>query len=253
MEEKSLLDKVLDMSKDELFPKHEIVLPSRGLYYDDMIPNGTVNIRPMNIFTEKMLANSSVVKGDNGIGGIIKNCVEFPSEFDIRNLLIGDVNYILYVLRAISYGNIYEFTVMCDNCNSPIQMQYDFNNMNGSVKWANENIIEPFEITLPDISKKLREKCTVKMRFARRYDSENGNQGISNLIIEALGSKEKVKINKFYGERLSIKDKSIITDKIKEVTPGINTTVEVKCSKCGNNMEKVGLPITEEFFRYQGD
>lgn len=51
----SLLDDYLSQGEDEIRPWEQVMLPSKGVYYQGKIPGGHVEVRPWGLQAEKKL------------------------------------------------------------------------------------------------------------------------------------------------------------------------------------------------------
>ena len=83
----SMLDAILAKSKDEFIPWEDCQLPSRGLYYDDLVPEGKIQVKAMNMFVEKAIATPRIAQSGQSFDYIYKHCVKFPNEFDSKETL----------------------------------------------------------------------------------------------------------------------------------------------------------------------
>lgn len=269
----SALDKVLSIPEDELLPWEEVTLPSEGLYYDGAVPNGRVQVRPMGLFADKILATSRLAQSGKSLDWLFKKCVKFSNEkFDPLNLLAGDRIFLLYYLRGITHGNNYEFIVRCTNedCGIKNTQEYDLNNLITTMKRPNKTLgSEPFKIVLPYLSKVTKSEFWVKMRLLRGYDmqsmltqrtnmkrlghkqseaiDETLEDNLNMLMIDVMGDTDRSKIKEFVN-RMHASDTATIREFLNENSPGIDTTIFVNCTGCGQEM-RMELPITESFFR----
>lgn len=284
--DEEVLDFILDKDDNELVPWETVQLPSKGLFYDGMIPDGIVKVRPMSIYTEKILSTLRLSKTGQALDMIFQYCTKFPNEgFDPTNLLVGDSTFLLFYLRGITFGNLYNFTIKCtdDECGKTQQHTFDLNQLASTIK-SPITEEEPFEIRLPYLSESTGRDFTVKVRLLRRYDlttmtaekkhrklvgpsnaAENKltkrfkqiqsieslndvvEKNLSLVIVEAMGIKDRFKIDKLV-ERMHSSDTATIRQFLDENSPGVDTTISVSCDHCDNDM-KVSLPITESFFR----
>jgi len=76
---------------------------------------------------------------------------------------------------------------------------------------------------------------------------ETLEKNINRVIVEAMGSRDRIKIKNLV-DRMHSTDIGAIMDFLKENTPGIDTGIESDCPHCRATMN-VSLPITETFFR----
>lgn len=169
------LDKLLHTSHDQLIPWEDCYLPSKGLYYDDW-PDGIVKVRAMGQTAEKILTTQRLAKSGQSIDYLFRECCSFPGDFDPVNLLLGDRVFLLYFLRGITHGNVYEFAFTCPNpeCEAVSTHTYDLNELAGTIIWADEALgPEPFKIVLPYLSQATNRDVWVSVRFLRAYDASD--------------------------------------------------------------------------------
>lgn len=269
-----LLDRAISADESELNPWIQVELPSRGLYYDD-VPDGIVHVKAMNFFTDKILATSHIAHSGESIDRIFKHCVKFPSDdFDSNNLLLGDRAYLLYVIRGITHGPIYEFMATCSNpdCQATFSQEYNLNDLvvEDNITYGSIAKREPVKVVLPHFSKLYDTEFYVKVRFMRGYDLKNlmkkmkmkkrtrgkvshkemlddtMEQNMSRLVVEAMGSDDKLKIKKLLN-KMHARDSAEIREAIRQA-PGIDAEILVICPECDHEM-RMELPITESFFR----
>jgi len=296
--ESEILSRVLSKTGEDLIPWEKTKLPSMGIYYDGAIPNGEVEVRAWGIQTDKILATQRLAQTGQALDYVIKNCVRLPNEFDHMNLLIGDRVFLLYYLRGITYGNMYEFLVECsdENCPNVWTETYDLNLLSSTIMNPNPAIgDEPFQVTLPYMSKlaskEMDEKIDfwVGVRLLRGYDlaaimqqrrigrkirptarararnraksikssapskqelDESVSENLRMVITEVLNDRNSSTIENLVS-KMHAADTATVREFLRDNSPGIETSIEVECSECGNNMV-MDLPITESFFRPTG-
>ena len=171
-----VLDAVLGASQDELMPWEPATLPSMGLYYDGRIPDGKVEVKPMGLYADKILATQRLSQSGFSVGYLFKHCVRFPANCDPLDLTIGDRTFLLFYLRGITHGNEYEFTVTCTNeeCKRMSTHMYDLNRLWNTVRWPNaDNQKEPFKVTLPYLSEQTGRDFYVFVRLMRGRDAQH--------------------------------------------------------------------------------
>lgn len=275
--DEEVLDFILNSEDDEFLPWEPVTLPSRGAYYGSRVPDGVVQVRPMNIYVERILSTSRFARTGRSMEMMMKHCVRFPDQsFDPTELLVGDSSFLIYYLRGITYGNEYEFMATCDNddCGAKMMKTFDLNDLARSIKYASPSDREPLEIKLPHMSKTLGRDIKIKVRFMRRYDlttmmeeeqierrvrpagetkqlsmdpDDMIERNLSLITQEVMGDSDRSKIDAFVS-KLHSKDSSYIRESIEKKSPGMDTSIKIKCDTCGNSME-VSLPLTESFFR----
>lgn len=169
-----LLARILQMSDDKLIPWEECHLPSRGIYYG--WPDGIIKVKAMGQTAEKVLATQRLAQSGQSIDYLFKECCQFPEGFDAADLLLGDRVFLLYYIRGITHGNMYEFAITCpnQNCEAVSTHTYDLNDLARTVVWANpSNGQEPFTVKLPYMTKAVGRDFYVGVRFLRGVDAND--------------------------------------------------------------------------------
>ena len=278
-----LLNEIITMKEDEFIPWEEVTLPSRGLYYGGRLPGGVCRVRAMGIHAEKILATQRLAQTGQSIDHLFKHCIQLTDEMDPLDLLSGDRVFLLYVLRGLTHGNNYEFSIKCPHCEFTSIQTYDLNELAGTQTFGDESLgEEPFKVSLPYMSEVLDREVWVKIRFMRGKDvstltnkqkfkkrishSSQGRRPSHNVVIdETITENLSLIIGGFGGEgvdgevnnkakitalvdRMHARDTSEIREFLRKNSPGIDTTIRVECPECGADYQ-TDLPITESFFR----
>lgn len=268
-----LVDLIISKSTDELLPYEPCFLPSKGLYYEGKIPEGRIEVRPMSLVTEKILATARLAQSGESINQLYKKCVKFPdSSFDSQQLLVGDRTFLLFYLRGITHGNLYEFAVTCtnDSCKRISTHAYDLNDI--TIKHPDHQT-EPVKVKLPYFSQLTSREIYVDVRFMRGADLQamlkrrrnieraiNTIRNDQNSMIDSLiedninmvvmsvnGVVDRHKIEQFVA-KLHATDTAAIRNFIDNESPGPQTNIQIRCPHCDEEM-KIDLPITDTFFR----
>lgn len=166
------LDVLANVPQEQLIPWEETSLPSRGIYYG--WPDGTCHVRAMGQTAEKILATQRLASSGQSIDYLFRECCKFPAGFDAADLLLGDRVFLLYYLRGITHGNMYEFAVTCNNpeCGAVSTHAYDLNDLVTTMRVADQSLGgEPFKITLPYLTEATGREVWVGVRFLRAYDA----------------------------------------------------------------------------------
>lgn len=282
-----VLDAILQASPDDIIPWEKVALPSEGIYYDGAIPNGEVEVKGWGLASDKILATSRLAQSGQSLNYIYKKYVRLPKNFDHMSLLAGDRIFLLYYMRGVTYGNEYEFLIECndEDCEHVWSETYDMNQLVTTRTGPNMKLgKEPFKVVLPYFSEYAGTEVWVMVRLLRGYDidimtsqkkaarklrptarararaktkkgkkisEENLDKTIeANLrmvIVEAMGDADRGKIDKLVA-RMHARDTATIREFLRDNSPGIDTSIEVKCPEC-NNQITMDLPITESFFR----
>lgn len=168
------VNKLLQTPDEQLIPWEECQIPSRGMFYG--WPDGVVKVRAMGQVAEKILATQRLAQSGQSIDYLFRECCLFPDGFDPTNLLLGDRIFLLYYLRGITHGNIYEFAITCPDrdCESVSTHRYDLNELAQTIVWADPGLgQEPFKVSLPYLSEASGRDVWVAVRFLRAGDAND--------------------------------------------------------------------------------
>lgn len=232
-------------------------LPSHGVLYNGMMPEGAVEIRKLTVGEEMVIQSTT----PDIIGKLVDACVKMPDGVDASQLLIGDRLALFLALRVQTFGPKYSYSYECVHCGAKNKSSVD---LSADVKpqYGSELLTEPFVVTLPDA------ECTVSLRFLRGTDEaiiaktarattmkSNDATDPSNLLRMAL---QLVAVNgeavtqqserEEFVKYLTLPDAKVWRDAIDAVEPGIDLTVTDTCATCAGT-NKTQLPFTSEFFR----
>jgi hypothetical protein len=198
---------------------------------------------------------------------------------------MGDRSFLLYYLRGITHGNVYEFIYTCDECEKSSSQVYDLNTL--STRYAQAGDKEPFKVRLPVASEKMGVDVHAYFRLLRARDvdrlaalnrimhSVNGSEAktVSTRIPRKQGTVkiENVKIDNSITENLAslvvsvdgitdpdliskfltnchMGDSIAIRQALSDNTPGVDVLIEITCPHCDAKSIRP-LPLTETFFR----
>ena len=277
------LNELLNIPEEQLIPWEECHVPSRGLYYG--WPDGVVMVKAMGQAAEKILATQRLAQSGQSIDYLFRSCCKFPDGFDPADLLLGDRVFLLYFLRGITYGNIYEFMLTCPNpdCQASNTHQYDLNELASTIVWSDSALgREPFRVDLPYLSKATGREVWVGVRFLRAVDAndmiakrkmrkklfarpggprsrnmqsaqqtqqldETISENMEKIIVSVMGVADTFQIRNFI-TRMHSQDTTTVREWLRNHTPGIDNTINIECPDCNNDFT-TELPITESFFR----
>jgi hypothetical protein len=231
------LDKLFEHLPVEIDKK--VNLPSNGKFYK----NSTgIKIRPMNLEDEKAIA---LAKGKvtDPINIVLSRCVE---GVDIDDLLLLDKLSLIFNLRAISYGDIYKAITICSECNAENGM--DIPLMSLPVEYIPDDVLDPREITLPVLQKKVKVIFPRVIHEQYFLDKTKVFDNLWRFVTSVDGNTDKTLISKFLSDpRLPLKDIHTIINAISGASYGVQTKVKFECTECkAHNV--VDLPIGADFF-----
>jgi hypothetical protein len=252
----------------------EVKLPSRGILYDDKIPDGVVQVRKLGATEESQLLTSGS-QGLERIDAILKNCVKLPNDYKHEDLLMTDRMALMLALRTLTFGPTYTFDFKCRFCNTmqrtnpPLNILEDLDEQtpeNMQVKKLDAGIEdwmlrEPFEVELAD------EGVVVALRLLRGKDENRVVKRAHRMMMQSVDGSDPsylyrfaVQIVSIGGEEKDIGQRELFVRKLsatdlarlriatEENEPGIDLRVYPACRACGAANEMM-LPFTAEFFR----
>lgn len=235
-------------------------LPSRGILYGKDFPS-EVTIRSMTTFEEKArLGNQGFYKT---MCNMIDTVVTSPDNFDTKQMTLFDFYYLMYKMRTVSYGNIYNVSVTCPKCGKTTVCKVDLDKL--EVTELPENFVEPFTIgPLP------RSGDTLECRFLRVSDAITNDKKAQDILkkspeyvgdpnyiltrcsqIVTINGEERLPYDiETYVEDMDAMDSAYFTQAYDKIVNefGMNTDCFDVCSSCGEELE-FGLPFSAEFFR----
>lgn len=218
-----------------------------------------VEYRAMTAREEDILMSQALIKRGTVITELIKSCL-INKDIEVQSLLSGDRNALMIAIRASGYGNIYEPTYQCPNCEFKNELSIDLNEL--PIKPLTIEPVSPnqnaFGFKLP-VSKK-----TVTFKFLNGKEEEEivadmetrKKKGLlnSNLITGRLlrsivaidGNDNKGLISRFV-QYMPARDSLVLREYIDQHEPGVNMKIDFKCQNC-DHFEEMTLPMGATFF-----
>lgn len=239
-----------------------VKLPARGITNgEESNPIDSVTLRAMTTMEEKMRLSST--SGYKIIPRLIKACLVDPSNLDVENMLMPDINVLMYRLRALTYGNEYKVQVYCPNEEKYVNTVVNLNEI--PINYADETFTGVFELESLPISgdvltckmlspkdmEKIDREC---MRIRKKYPEYIGDPEMivewTYKITKINGDDKNPMEIRRYIEEMHARDLLFLEDKYNEAISGIGMDLNIidVCPDCGGELEYT-LPITTEFFR----
>ena len=189
-----IVDIITAASSEQLIPWEEAELPSKGLYYG--WGSGIIEVKAWGTKVDKILATARLVQSGQAIDKVFTECCRFPDGFDPVDLLVGDQVFLLYYLRGITHGNIYEFFTTCPDkaCQHISSHSIDLNDLVSTITWSDPALgPEPFKVVLPYFSRQMDREISVSIRFLRVSDAQVIQRQQKAREIATGGSRIRVK------------------------------------------------------------
>lgn len=241
-----------------MLTKH-ITIPSRGMYYPEGHPlhqKQTVQVKLLTAKQQDILTDQALAKSGQTIKVLIDNIIVDKS-IKQNSLLSGDRAAILVKTRQLSLGASYKFNWPCSNCKANNLDQVDLGKF--EFKGTPEKPGQPiFQQVLPTTGKLVKFKLFTRAdQQAIRKIQNNRKKAklrpamVTTRLIQSImqvdGNADVGQITKFV-EQMPARDAKYIRDKMAQMSPDLDMTVNLVCSSCESQRE-VMLPITAAFFQ----
>lgn len=233
-----------DQALEELFSNKTDVsllvtdLPSRGKFYTNF---EGVKISPLKFIDEQLILNGKDIQKD-----IVTELLEKTVEgIDISKILLMDKNYLLMKLREVSYGDDYEFGVVCKACNYETQSKIMISKQLNMLQIP-EDFEDPRTIELPKLGVKADIRLIRNREESYLLDTEVMYKNLYRFIVNLNNHTDPVFISKAI-ERMEIADVKKIFKEVTNLPYGIDPRFVFKCGKCGHK-ETLAVPIDSGFF-----
>ena len=259
MNSSSELSAILSALKEHSTHYEEVMLPSKGKFYDgtDGPTNGIINIRPMTGEEEQILATPRFVKKGTAINMIFSKCIR--ENIKTENLLSQDRTFLLIYLRGISYGTDYEIQVRCPDTERQFNTIVDLdtlmvnrcpdnfgpNNLSGVLPKSNLKFSYRFSRGKDETEIQQYRESRLK-NFGDNSTDDTIVYRTAQLInnIENITDKDELKI---LIRNLPIQDVNYLRNVVNEPPFGMQTKVGI-LSPYSNEEFEIELPLDSGFF-----
>lgn len=252
--------------------RREVVLPSKGRLYGDLLPDGRVIVTPFSTKEEKLLATSGGKSAEQLLDYFIRGCVltasgeKWPSNIPPNKMLIVDRLYLLMMIRSVSYGRLYYYEFRCEDCGKRSQGQFDI--WDRPVEAIPDDFEEPFEVDLPmsghtlglrlyrgvdevAIGKFLKQRNRQVRKAGGAGNEDDDYQYRLARHIVTIDENE-VDLNAaltLVEEELRAPDTLEMKNALDDAAFGMDISVEPDCTHCNYPNGPMEVPMTGEFFR----
>ncbi len=255
----SHLEDLISGLVDKSFVYEEVVLPSKGAFYDgqDGPKDGILHIRPMTGEEEQILATPRYVRRGLAINMIFQRCLK-ENNFSPDNFLSADRTFLLIWLRGISYTPKYEVEVKCPECGRKYNTELNLAEL--IINDCPKNFKPPLNGKMPTSGYKFNYRLsrgsdeTAIQEYRDKRLKDWGDTGVDDSLIyrtammlddiEGLTDKKELMM---LLKKLPIQDVSYLRNRTTEPPFGVNTKCNIDCPGCQANYE-VDLPLEANFF-----
>jgi hypothetical protein len=208
----------------------EVTLPSGGV----------AKIRPITFEEERDIIRANATQGVDIATVLISKCVEGIEDSEI---LLVDKLYLLFKLRELSFGAVYDFVVGCPGCKRENNISVDLNNM-PVVSLESEDGTETIELPMCKKQVKVRLASVADEKFMANTESLMDN--LWRFIIQFDEYDNEMVIQQVI-RKLPAGDVTKLVNTITCKGYGLTTDVRVICSHCGHD-SVMELPLNQNFF-----
>lgn len=236
-----------------------IPLPSRGLLYGDLLPDGQVFIRKLRVQEETAL--QSAATGNDLVNATIPTACKLPAGLNHLDLLMVDRLAILIALRVHTFSASYHYTFGCPHCGTKNKSIYDLRKL--PMNSAKDGLTEPFFADLPDAGVRvglrflrgkdeaaiMRESQRVRMQSSDAPDRSHALRlGLQLVTVGDKPAPTEPLVLADMVNNFTMLDSEAIAEATDENEPGIDLSMSSECSACGMTSAMI-LPLNLGFFR----
>jgi hypothetical protein len=207
-------------------------LDSEGTLHTEVV------VREITGFEEDMLANPKI-RPSMKINELISRCTERIGTITDRGkvagitkaLTVGDRLFLVFAVRRVTIGDVYQFEAKCPHCNTVGDQAVDLGEL--EVKKMPDPYKRIFDVTLPNsgIAARFHPMTGVEEEKLEKINRKKTDSLSLALLmrLEMLGdsppSMPKVKA-------LGMKDRIFLRDEFNKVEGGLDTEIEFTCDNC---------------------
>lgn len=236
-------------------------LPSKGRIYDKEV-NPHIELRSMTARDEMKRLSPSTTPLKT-LADIIEGCcIEKPS-IPVYDMCVGDYEYLLHRLRAVTYGEQYSLVCQCSECHEIVEAEADLSAL--EVREFDEDLYNNFKvftlttsdtiIELKNQTPRLLEEIEARTKDMRRkfknatIDFDTYCKLICSIATVNGARKNQLEMESFINS-LSARDMQKILNNIDLLGRqiGLNNLLYITCPKCGAEI-KTFFRYGSEFFR----
>lgn len=160
----------------------------------------------------------------------------------IRELLGGDIDYMAFKIRELSKGNEVEFVHKCPNCGTKLTTIVNTDEFNIKPYQGQSAINFTLARGYKDGKKEIHKEGVI--RLPNGFDREivtplfkkNMSTAMTMLLTRLVSFNDGALVTQNNINEMTLRDREILEEIIKENTFGIDTTLELTCSSCGQDI-----------------
>lgn len=232
-----------------------ILLPSRGVIYQNANFDGNVAVKPFTTKSYKALLTANA--SETALKQFIDDCI-VDCPIKAKNMNQHDLLAILFKTRAMTLGNMLKTEVRCPDCGKISEIKWDLNTLEIKYLYTDEY---PIKVTLPESNKEIgvrfptgadviKAKQEADRRAAMFHKNASDYLQVYTLVsILDVDNKDIVDKAEWY-ESLNPSEAIYIDEVLSQMTDifGVSMTREEHCPSCDKVFTTV-IDIGSDFFR----
>lgn len=237
-----------------------LTLPSKGMVYEEEV-NPEIELSSMKTKHE-MLRLSATEDNQKVMAEIIDDCIVGDLGISSYDLCVGDFQYLLYKLRVVTFGPVYEMQAMCPYCGFESLVKLNIDEL--SVNEYNDDLADLLELDLPVSENHIkltmqtprmldRINSRVREHNKRRKNTSENATVLYNImsVIEEIDDEkvEPIQLEQWIRD-LPLADTNALLYRIDEINNslGIDLTSMQVCGVCGSSFI-APFRVNNSFFR----
>ena len=238
--------------------QEKFTLPSHGKVYDVPVKE-EITLRSMQLHDE-MRRTSPSQNQYQAMCETIDACMVDNPGISAYDMCLGDYQFLVHKLRAVTFGTSYKLGIQCPNCKNVLLHEMDLDELEVleyTDEFENAKVIKlpqcEAEVELKVQTPRILDDIERKRTEALAKDFEQIDPRLELMLIANIDKVNGKTLNRVqlenFVQQLSLNDVNYIiksADKLNGLI-GIDTTIGCHCGKCGSNFVST-FRFTPEFY-----
>ena len=245
------LNEQIEVSEDGLV--HDVPLFA-GYVDSDGVLHNTFTYREMNGKDEEAISKADVrSNGAKVVNVLVERCVVAIGSLTkkecgarwgtiVREMLGGDLDYMAFKIRELSKGNEVEFTHKCPNCGTKLTTIINTDEFN-IIPYKGQSAVN-FTLARGYKDGKGEIHKDGVIRLQNGFDREivtplfkkNASTATTMLLTRLISFNDGAVVTQNLVNEMTLRDRDILEKIIKENAFGIDTSIDIVCSSCGQDL-----------------
>jgi len=247
--------------KEMKYPSEVIPLATKGWFYPEGHPlsSGEIEIKQMTAREEDLLANQELIKKGKVLDKLMEALIVDKS-VRIEDILIPDKNAIFIAIRRLAYGDEYNVSITCPQCEKNNKINIDLSKLDykpfdfesypkGKNSFNFKLPTSGIAVTYKLMNQVDEQAIESELAQIKKFSKENTGELTTRLkyVITSLdGNPDRPAIRKFIEETLSARDSAALRKHMRENNPDVDMSFDFKCAHCELE-RRLDMPIGATF------